>query len=83
MVVKRKNKMLEVTCLGTGCNSIVKFPSYINPHRYDGDVLCQECGSLMRIKLEDSKVRKLLLISDNSKEEIKVISGIPRPNCNQ
>ena len=79
MVVKNKNSIPEVTCLGIACSSIIEFPPYINPQRYDGDVLCKECSSLMRMKLKDSKVRKFLLILDNSKEETKVMTGIPRP----
>jgi len=58
--------MPRVTCLGVTCGKVIKFPQYINPEKYDGDVRCQECKSLMHVKLEGSKVLKYSLKEDKS-----------------
>ena len=47
--------MIEPECLI--CGKIIKVPQYIDTERYDGQVTCQECGSLFHIKLVRSKVQ--------------------------
>lgn len=68
MVKGSKSKMPEVTCLGIHCNKVIEFPSYIRPQNYDGQVRCQECKSLMHIKLVNSDVLKYSLVLDNSED---------------
>ena len=68
MVKTDKSEMPEVTCLGVECGEIIKFPSHIRPQKYDGEVRCQKCKSLMHIKLDNSDVIKYSLVLDNSKE---------------
>lgn len=66
MVKSSKSKMPELPCLK--CGTIIKFPSYIKSQKYDGQVRCQGCNSLMHIKLDNSVVVKCSLVRDNSKE---------------
>ena len=40
------------------CEKPIKFPKYIDTEDYDGEVVCQECESLLYIKLVKSKVQK-------------------------
>jgi len=47
--------MVEIECLV--CGKIVQIPQFIDTDNYDGQVACQECGSLLHIKLAGSKVR--------------------------
>ena len=48
--------MVEIECLL--CEKPIKLPKYIDTEDYDGEVVCQECESLLYIKLVKSKVRK-------------------------
>ena len=48
--------MVEIECLL--CGEPIKLPEYIDTEDYDGQVVCQECGSLLHIKLVKSKVQK-------------------------
>lgn len=66
MVKSSKDKMPEVPCLN--CGAIIRFPSYIKSQKYDGQVRCHGCNSLMHIKLDNSIVVKFSLVRDNSKE---------------
>jgi DNA-directed RNA polymerase subunit RPC12/RpoP len=58
MVMKPSGKgnMPRVAYLGVTCGRVVEFPQHVGPEKYDGGVRCQECSSLMHIKLEGSKV---------------------------
>ena len=47
--------MIEVECLV--CGKVVKLPQFIDTENYDGQVVCQECDSLLYIKLVRSKVQ--------------------------
>ena len=48
--------MVEIKCLL--CNKPIKLPKYIDTEDYDGEVVCQECKSLLYIRLLKSKVKK-------------------------
>ena len=48
--------MVEIECLL--CEKHIKLPQYIDAEDYDGEVVCQECQSLLYIKLVKSKVQK-------------------------
>jgi DNA-directed RNA polymerase subunit RPC12/RpoP len=50
------DKMVEIECLA--CGKPVKMPQYIDTEKYDGQVVCQECKSLLHVKLVKGKVRK-------------------------
>jgi hypothetical protein len=49
-----KRKRTEAECIV--CKSIIKFPEYVDED-YDGDLLCDNCGLLLSIKLEKGKVK--------------------------
>ena len=51
MGAKKRN---EIACIL--CKKIIKFPEYIGKD-YDGDLLCDECGSMMSIKLKEGEVK--------------------------
>ena len=51
--------MVKVKCLV--CDKPLKLPEYIDTEDYDGEVVCQECQSLLYIKLVKSKVQKYRL----------------------
>lgn len=52
--------MVEIECLV--CGRPIKIPEFIPTDNYDGQVACQECGSLLYVKLEESKVRKYKIV---------------------
>ena len=47
---------MEIDCLS--CGKTIKIPDFIDTNNYDGQVTCQECKSLLHIKLGGGKVRK-------------------------
>ena len=47
---------MEIECLA--CGKTIKIPDFIDTNNYDGQVTCQECKSLLRVKLGGGKVRK-------------------------
>ncbi len=47
---------MEIECLVCGNN--IKVSEYIDTDDYDGQVACEECGSLLHIKLKDSKINE-------------------------
>ncbi len=48
--------MVEIECLV--CGKTIEIPEFIDTNNYDGQVACQECASLLHVKLVASKVRK-------------------------
>jgi hypothetical protein len=66
MKPSNRGKIPRVTCLGTTCGKVIEFPQHVNQEGYDGDVRCQECRSLMHIRLEGSRVVKYNLKEDKS-----------------
>jgi len=56
------DEMVEIECLA--CGKIVKLPQFIDTddYDYDGQIVCQECKSLLYVKLLKGKVRKYKLI---------------------
>ncbi len=48
--------MVKIECLL--CEKPIKLPKYIDTENYDGEVVCQECKSLLYIRLLKSKVKK-------------------------
>jgi len=49
--------MIEIGCLA--CSKIIKMPQYIDTEKYDGQVVCEECNSLLYIKLVKGKVENI------------------------
>lgn len=52
----KEGKMVEIECLL--CEKPIKLPKYIDTENYEGEVVCQECQSLLYIKLVKSKLQK-------------------------
>ena len=52
--------MVEIECLA--CGKPIKMPKYIDPKQYDGQVVCQECESLLHVKLAKGKVQKYAIV---------------------
>jgi DNA-directed RNA polymerase subunit RPC12/RpoP len=58
--------MVEIECLA--CGKAVKLPRFVDNDDYDGQVVCQECKSLLHIKLVKRKVRKYKVVENKSKD---------------
>jgi len=71
-------KIANIKCLV--CDKPLRFPSYIDTVDYDGQVKCQECGSVLHIKLVQSKVRKYKIIDKHLIQNIIVHTSVPRPD---
>ena len=62
--------MVEIQCVA--CEKTIK-PRQLNDtdnydtENYDGQIVCQECKSLLHVKLVKGKVQKYKIIEDNSK----------------
>ena len=57
--------MVGIQCLV--CGKTVKIPKYIDTGYYDGQIVCQECTSLLHIKLVKEQVQKYKVVEDKSK----------------
>ena len=58
--------MVDIECLA--CGKTVKFPQFINTENYDGQVVCQECKSLLHVKLVKGEVQKYRIVENKSKD---------------
>lgn len=58
--------MIEIQCLA--CGKTLKIPQFVNTDNYDGQVVCQECKSLLQLKLEKEKVLKYKIVEDKFKD---------------
>ena len=47
--------MTEIECLV--CGTPLVMPKWVDTDKYDGQVVCRNCGSLLQIKLVKSKVQ--------------------------
>lgn len=56
--------MVNIECLA--CGKALQLPQFIDTddYDYDGQVVCQECKSLLHVKLEKGKVRKYKIIKE-------------------
>jgi len=68
--------MVEIECLV--CGKTIKMPQYIDTEKYDGQVVCQECGSLLHIKLVGSKVRGYKVVGKSSRKIEKLLEELKR-----
>lgn len=64
--------MVGISCLA--CGKSIKLRAYIDAEDYDGEVVCQECGSLLHVKLVKSKVRKYRVVDRNFGREDKALA---------
>lgn len=63
MVTRRRR--IEIPCIM--CSNPIKLPEYIGQD-YSGDLLCNTCMSLLRIKLDKSEVKEFRVLEDRFKE---------------
>ncbi len=73
--------MVKINCLQ--CGRLLKFPSYIDPEDYDGQIRCNKCKALLYIKFKSSEVKKYKLIGKQPNtypHDIRVITAVPRPD---
>lgn len=57
--------MADIECLA--CGKTVKIPKFIDTDNYDGQLVCQECKSILHVKLVKGKVQKYKIVEDKSK----------------
>ena len=63
--------MVDIECLA--CGKTVKMPPYVDTEKYDGQVVCQECNSLLHIKLVKEKVQKYNIVENKRERDVKII----------
>ena len=68
--------MTEIECLV--CGKAIKIPHYIDTERYDGQVTCQECGSLLHIKLVGAKVQGYKVVGKSSRKMEKLLEELKK-----
>ena len=64
--------MVEIECLT--CEKTIKMPLYIDHEKYDGQVVCKECKSLLHVRLFKGKVQKYKIIEKPKTEPITSFS---------
>ena len=58
--------MVEIECLA--CGKAVKPLRFIDNDNYDGQIVCQECKSLLHVKLVKGKVQKYRVVENKIKD---------------
>jgi len=56
-----EGKRTKIACIL--CKNTIKFPEYVGQD-YSGDLLCDTCNSLLRIKLDKGEVREFKVLED-------------------
>ncbi len=54
--------MVEIECLV--CEKIINIPNYIDTEKYEGQMVCQECKSILYVKLVKGKVQKYKVLEN-------------------
>ena len=63
--------MVEIECLA--CGKTVKLREFIDTDNYDGQVVCQECNSLLYVKLVQERVQKYKVVENKRERDVKII----------
>jgi DNA-directed RNA polymerase subunit RPC12/RpoP len=63
--------MVEIECLA--CGKTIKMPPYIDTEKYDGQVVCQKCNSLLHVKFAKEKVQKYEVVENKRERDVKLI----------
>ena len=63
----KEDTRVKITC--PICDKLIKLPKYIDTEYYDGEVVCQECKSLLHIKMIKSKVQKYKITEPELKKQ--------------
>lgn len=56
--------MVDIECLA--CGKTLKIPQYIDADNYDGQVVCQECKSILHVKLVKGKAQKYKVVENKT-----------------
>jgi hypothetical protein len=56
---------MDIDCLA--CGKTITIPDFIDTNNYDGQITCQECKSLMHIRLGGGKLRKYEMVERKSR----------------
>jgi len=54
--------MVEIGC--QLCEKIINIPNYVDTEKYEGRIVCQECKSVLYVKLVKGKVQKYQVLED-------------------
>ena len=54
--------MVNIDCFA--CGKTVKIPKFIDTDNYDGQLVCQECKSILHVKLTKGKVQKYKIVEN-------------------
>ena len=63
---KGVDKVVKIECLL--CGGAVKIPTNTDTEQYDGQGVCQQCKSLLHVKLVKGKVQKYKIVENKSKD---------------
>ena len=66
--------MVEIECLV--CGETVKVPDFIDAEDYGGQLVCQECGLLLHVKLVGSKVRQYKVVGQKFRNLEKLLEEL-------
>lgn len=66
--------MVEIQCLA--CGKPLEIPQFVNTDNYDGQVVCQECKSLLQLKLEKEKLLKYRVVEKQFKSKSPAITHV-------
>jgi DNA-directed RNA polymerase subunit RPC12/RpoP len=58
-------KVVEIECLA--CSKTIKPPNFIDTDNYDGQLVCQECKSILHVKFVKGKVQKYKVVENKTK----------------
>jgi hypothetical protein len=67
---------MEIDCLV--CGKTIKIPEFVDTNNYDGQITCQECKSLLHIKLGGGKVRKYEVVEKKPRSLAAIESAASR-----
>ncbi len=67
---------MEIDCLA--CGKPIRIPDFIDTNSYDGQLTCQECASLLHIKLGGGKVRKYEVVERKARGLTPMESAVSR-----
>jgi len=62
--------MVEIECLA--CTKTIKIPKFIDIDKYEGQLACKECNSLLYVKLVQGKVQKYRVVENKRERDIKI-----------
>ena len=66
--------MIDIECLAR--RKTVKLPQFVNTDNYDGQVVCQECKSLLQLKLVKEKLLKYRVVEKQFKSKSPAITHV-------